>query len=56
MKDAKLNVRISSERLAKLRRVAASRQKTMTQLIENWIDKLAENVSILKESDQKSGS
>jgi len=34
---------MSDKRLEKLRRVAHQRDKTMTQLIEEWIDRLKEN-------------
>ena len=33
----RLSVRVDSERLEKLRRVAKQKRKTMTQLIEDWI-------------------
>jgi hypothetical protein len=42
MNKERLSVRVSSSRLQKLRRVAEAREKTMTQLIEDWIDKLKE--------------
>ena len=42
MTRERLSVRIALSRLEKLRRVAKSREKTMTQLIEDWIDKLKE--------------
>jgi predicted DNA-binding ribbon-helix-helix protein len=35
-----LNVRLEESRLQKLRQVAKHRKKTMTQLIEEWIDRL----------------
>ncbi|MBW4575694.1 MAG: hypothetical protein KME08_10465 [Aphanothece sp. CMT-3BRIN-NPC111] len=35
-----LNLRISERRLNKLRLYASSKEKTMTQLIEDWIDRL----------------
>jgi hypothetical protein len=38
----RLSLRITVSRLEKLRRVAKEREKTMTQLIEDWIDKLKE--------------
>jgi hypothetical protein len=41
----KLSVRVDSERLEKLRRVAKQKRKTMTQLIEDWIDRLQEEKS-----------
>lgn len=42
MTKKRLSIRVSSSRLEKLRRIAAERDKTMTQLIEDWIDKLKE--------------
>ena len=42
MKKKPLSLRIEEERLEKLKRVAEARKKTMTQLIEEWIDKLKE--------------
>ncbi|NJM77117.1 MAG: hypothetical protein HC852_16695 [Acaryochloridaceae cyanobacterium RU_4_10] len=44
MKD-RLSVRIESQRLEKLRRVAKNKRKTMTQLIEDWIDRIQESDS-----------
>jgi predicted DNA-binding ribbon-helix-helix protein len=38
----RLSLRISKSRLEKLRRIAEQREKTMTQLVEDWIDKLKE--------------
>jgi len=35
-----LNIRVEETRLQKLRQVAKVRKKTMTQLIEDWIDRL----------------
>jgi len=35
-----LNIRVEESRLQKLRQVAKMRKKTMTQLIEDWIDRL----------------
>jgi hypothetical protein len=35
-----LNLRISERRLNKLRLYAAYKEKTMTQLVEDWIDRL----------------
>lgn len=35
-----LNLRISERRLNKLRLYAAIKEKTMTQLVEDWIDRL----------------
>jgi uncharacterized protein (DUF1778 family) len=42
MTKERLNLRVSSTRLDKLRRVAKQREKTMTQLVEDWIDQLQE--------------
>jgi predicted DNA-binding protein len=36
----KLSLRVDSERLKKLRRIAKHTNKTLTQSIEEWIDKL----------------
>ena len=35
-----LNIRVEAGRLQKLRDVAKERKKTMTQLVEDWIDRL----------------
>jgi hypothetical protein len=43
MSKERLSLRISTSRLEKLRRIAKDREKTMTQLIEDWIDKLKED-------------
>jgi predicted DNA-binding ribbon-helix-helix protein len=42
MTKERLSVRIATSRIEKLRRIAKDREKTMTQLIEDWIDKLKE--------------
>jgi uncharacterized protein with PIN domain len=43
MERERLSLRVSkSSRLEKLRRIAEQREKTMTQLVEDWIDKLKE--------------
>jgi hypothetical protein len=42
MAKERLNLRVSGTRLEKLRRVAEQREKTMTQLVEDWIDRLQE--------------
>lgn len=42
MTEGRLNLRISESRLEKLRRIAGQREKTMTQLVEDWIDRLQE--------------
>ena len=38
----RLSIRVNSQRLEKLRRIAGQKRKTMTQLIEDWIDRLQE--------------
>jgi hypothetical protein len=38
----KLSLPVDSERLKKLRRIAKQKNKTLTQPIEEWIDKLKE--------------
>jgi predicted HicB family RNase H-like nuclease len=40
MKSGRLNLRISEKRLAKLKIYAGSKEKTVTQLVEDWIDRL----------------
>jgi hypothetical protein len=40
MKESRLNLRISTRRLNKLRLYAANKEKTVTQVVENWIDRL----------------
>jgi len=42
MNKERLSLRRTPSRLEKLRRIANEREKTMTQLIEDWIDKLKE--------------
>ena len=40
MKSQNLHVRISQRRMMKLKAYAESKEKTMTQLVEDWIDRL----------------
>ncbi|PLZ87466.1 hypothetical protein CEN44_17450 [Fischerella muscicola CCMEE 5323] len=40
MKTGRLNLRLSENRLNKLRLYAQNKEKTLTQLIEDWIDRL----------------
>lgn len=40
MKTGRLNLRLSENRLSKLRLYARGKEKTVTQLIEDWIDRL----------------
>ena len=41
----RLSIRVDPQRLEKLRRIAKQKRKTMTQLIEDWIDRLQEEKS-----------
>ena len=47
MKAKGLHIRISERRLNKLKLYAESKEKTMTQLIEDWIDRLPPLSSLL---------
>lgn len=49
MKDSRLSIRISTRRLNKLRQYAANKDKTVTQIVEDWIDRLP-NAEIDKNS------
>ncbi len=40
MKDSRLSLRMSSRRLNKLRKYAALKDKTVTQIVEDWVDRL----------------
>ncbi len=40
MKEGRLNLRISEKRLAKLKTYAEGKEKTVTHLVEDWIDRL----------------
>lgn len=40
MKSKRLNIRLSEKRYDKLKKYADSKEKEMTQLIEDWIDRL----------------
>jgi hypothetical protein len=40
MKNQNLHVRISEKRMQKLKTYAGAKEKTLTQLIEDWIDRL----------------
>ncbi|MEG4166422.1 hypothetical protein [Microcoleus sp. S13_D1] len=42
MKEGRLNIRVSQNRAQKLKRIAVQREKTITQMIEDWSDKLKE--------------
>ena len=40
MKNQHLHVRTSDRRMEKLKAYAESKEKTVTQLVEDWIDRL----------------
>ncbi|WP_414587961.1 hypothetical protein [Scytonema sp. PCC 10023] len=40
MKNSRLSLRMSSRRLNKLRQYAAIKDKTVTQIVEDWVDRL----------------
>jgi len=42
MTKKRLNIRISEKRLNKLRLYAVAKDKTMTQIVEEWIDLVSE--------------
>ncbi len=42
MKDKNLHIRLSEKRLNQLRTIAVSREKTITQMVEEWIDRLSD--------------
>ncbi len=42
MKDKNLHIRLSEKRLNKLRTIAVSREKTITQMVEEWIERLSD--------------
>ena len=59
MKKKRLEIRLSERRLSKLRLYAASKDKTMTAVIEEIIDLLAseeidKSLAVLKDSSLKS--
>jgi hypothetical protein len=47
MKTTRLNVRMSERRLNKLRSYAVIKDKTVTQIVEDWVDRLP-NTEIVK--------
>jgi hypothetical protein len=49
MKECRLNLRISARRMNKFRDYAVDKDKTLTQLVEDWIDSLP----VVKESTIK---
>ena len=44
----RLSLRVEKSRLVKLRSIAALRKKTMTQLVEDWIDRLPSPETVSK--------
>jgi hypothetical protein len=42
MKTKNLNIRLSDKRLNKLKTIAVAREKTVTQMVEEWIDRLSD--------------
>jgi hypothetical protein len=42
MKTKNLNIRLSEKRLNKLKTIAVAREKTVTQMVEEWIDRLSD--------------
>jgi hypothetical protein len=46
MKNTRLNVRMSERRLNKLRSYAVLKDKTVTQIVEDWVDRLP-NILVL---------
>ncbi|MCC5607742.1 hypothetical protein LC612_13330 [Nostoc sp. CHAB 5834] len=59
MKEKSLRFRMSERRYNKLKLYAGSKEKTMTQLIEDWIDRLPspaiDNASTISLPDQPNG-
>jgi hypothetical protein len=53
MKTTRLNVRMSERRLNKLRSYAATKDKTVTQIVEDWVDRLP-NILVLSEVETES--
>ena len=46
MKTTRLNVRMSERRLNKLRSYAVMKDKTVTQIVEDWVDRLPNTESV----------
>ncbi|WP_414581609.1 hypothetical protein [Scytonema sp. PCC 10023] len=59
MKEKSLRFRMSERRYNKLKLYAAKKEKTMTQLIEDWVDRLPNlesgDSSITPSTEQESG-
>jgi hypothetical protein len=55
MKDKRLSLRISLTRLNRLRQYATSQDKTITQIVSDWIDTLplSEKLSLADKFEQE---
>jgi hypothetical protein len=42
LKPKRLNIKLSIKRFEKLKRYAESKEKTMTEIVDAWIDKIRE--------------
>ena len=51
MKTTRLNVRMSERRLNKLRSYAVMKDKTVTQIVEDWVDRLPNIESVKINAD-----
>ncbi|MCC5664725.1 hypothetical protein LC653_12545 [Nostoc sp. CHAB 5784] len=51
MKDSRLSVRMSERRLNKLRSYALMKDKTVTQIVEDWVDRLPNIESVKNNAD-----
>ncbi|BBD65305.1 hypothetical protein NIES4072_10270 [Nostoc commune NIES-4072] len=51
MKTTRLNVRMSQRRLNKLRSYAVMKDKTVTQIVEDWVDRLPNPESVKNNAD-----
>lgn len=51
MKTTRLNVRMSERRLNKLRSYAVLKDKTVTQIVEDWVDRLPNIESVKNNAD-----
>ncbi len=51
MKNSRLSIRMSERRLNKLRSYAAIKDKTVTQIVEDWVDRLPNTESVKNDAD-----
>jgi len=51
VKSTRLNVRMSERRLNKLRSYAVMKDKTVTQIVEDWVDRLPNIESVKNNAD-----